>query len=214
MNETDILRRLGSSVADFDLEEARTAAEDAVRAGIPAYRAIVDGLAKGMEIVGEKYESNEYFLTELVLAAETFGEAMKVLQPQLVSEQADRIGKVVVATVKGDLHDIGKNILVTLLRSAGFDVYDLGVDVPPEEVVAKVAELGSNIVALSALLTMSMAEMRNVVERLQQVGLRQSVKVIVGGATLTQELAKDAGADAYGEDAVKGVEICERWMRG
>jgi len=166
---------------------------------------ILKALTAGMDEVGRRYEQKEYFLTELVLAGETMKEAFDVLKPRLTSKERGKRRPVVVATVKGDNHDIGKNILITMLVSAGFEVIDLGVDCPKEKIVEAVRKHDAKVLALSCLLTMTMREISVVSEALKDAGLRDKVKVIVGGAPLNMELAKEMGADDYSADAIDGV---------
>ena len=167
---------------------------------------ILDALTKGMDEVGRRYEVKEYYLTELVLAGETMKEAFKVLQPAIkAADRAEKKVKVILCTVKGDNHDIGKNILASLLLSAGFEIYDLGMDVNADTIVEKVKETGATILGLSSLLTMTVDEIKVVHEALKAAGLRNKVKLIVGGAPLNMELAKKLGADDYADDAVEGV---------
>jgi methylmalonyl-CoA mutase cobalamin-binding domain/chain len=164
-----------------------------------------------MDEVGRRYEEKEYYLTELVLAGETMKEAFKVLQPALAaSDQSQDKIKIIICTVKGDNHDIGKNILGSLLLSNGFEIYDLGMDVDENAIIAKVKETGAHIVALSSLLTMTVEQIKVVHEALIAAGLRDSVKLIVGGAPLNMELAKKLGADLFADDAVSGVKIIKK----
>ncbi|MBD3253570.1 MAG: hypothetical protein GF383_00675 [Candidatus Lokiarchaeota archaeon] len=167
---------------------------------------VLNALTKGMDEVGRRYEEKEYYLTELVLAGETMKEAFKILQPALAAaDRSQSKTKVIIATVKGDNHDIGKNILSSLLLSSGFEVIDLGMDVDDQRIVEKVKETNASIVALSSLLTMTVEEIKNVHEALNKEGLRDKVKLIVGGAPLNMELAKKLGADDFADDAVDGV---------
>jgi len=214
VREEEILSKLRDAIVNLDIEGVQKACREAIDAGIPAYKAVTDGMAKGMEIVGEKYENGEYFLAELIMAGETMKEGMKVLEPYLKGGEARVLGKVVIGTVKGDLHDIGKNIVVTLLTAAGFEVIDLGVDVPPEKFVEAVKKNNPDIVGMSALLTTTMIEMENVIKVLKEAGLRDKVKIIIGGAPITQEYAEKIGADAAARDAVEGVNICKTWVTG
>ena len=211
-NEEEILARLRDAIVNLDIEAVQKAAKDAIDAGIPAYKAIVEGMAKGMEIVGKKYEDGEYFLAELIMAGETMKEGMAVLEPYLKVGDIKSAGKVVIGTVRGDLHDIGKNVVVTLLKAANFEVIDLGVDVSAEQFVEAVKEHNPDIVAMSALLTTTMIEMENVIESLKKSGLRDKVKIIIGGAPITPEYAKKIGADAAAKDAVEGVRRCSEWV--
>ena len=211
-NEEEILARLRDAIVNLDIEAVQKAAKEAIDAGIPAYKAIVEGMAKGMEIVGKKYEDGEYFLAELIMAGETMKEGMAVLEPYLKVGDIKSAGKVVIGTVRGDLHDIGKNVVITLLKAANFEVIDLGVDVSAEQFVEAVKKHNPDIVAMSALLTTTMVEMENVIESLKKSGLRDKVKIIIGGAPITPEYAKKIGADAAAKDAVEGVRRCSEWV--
>lgn len=214
MRREEILDRIRRAIVSLDVENIQKLCMDAIEAGIQAYEIIMDGFSKGLEIVGEKYEREEYYLAELVVAGEVVMEGMKVLEPYLKVGEFKMIGKVVIGTVKGDLHDIGKNIVATLLRASGLEVIDLGVDVPPKRFVEAVKEYKPNIVAMSALLTTTMNEMENVIKALRETGLRDKVRVIVGGAPITDEFAKKIGADAAAKDAIEGVNICKMWLAG
>ena len=166
---------------------------------------VLGALTKGMDEVGKLYEAKEYYLTELVLAGETMKEAFVILDPYLKSEDTGPKEKVICATVKGDNHDIGKNILISMLMSTGYEIIDLGMDVNTEKVIEAVRESKAKVVALSSLLTMTVEEISVVNEALKEAGLRDQVKLIVGGAPLNMELAKRLGADDYADDAVDGV---------
>ncbi|MFX1482753.1 MAG: cobalamin-dependent protein [Promethearchaeota archaeon] len=166
---------------------------------------ILNALTAGMDEVGRRYEADEYFLSELVLAGETMKKAFEVLKPHLKTDESGPKALIVAATVKGDNHDIGKNILLSMLLSAGFEVIDLGVDTPAEEVVKAVKDSGAKVVVLSALLTTTMREISTVDAALREAGLRDNVKIIVGGAPLNLKLAKELGADDYAADAIDGV---------
>jgi len=168
-------------------------------------KVILKALTEGMDEVGRLYEKMEYYLTELVLAGETMKEAFKVLQPHFKPEEEGDKQTVVVATVKGDNHDIGKNILSSMLMSAGFNVLDLGTNVSEKEIVKAVKESGAKVLALSSLLTLTAPEIAVVDKALEDAGIRKKVKMIVGGAPLNLQLAKKLGADDYADDAVAGV---------
>jgi len=213
VSREEILGKVRDAIVNLDIDNIGRLCLEAVEAGIPAYDVVMLGMSKGMEIVGEKYEHNEYFLAELIMAGEVMKEGMKVLEPYLRSSEMRKIGKVVIGTVRGDLHDIGKNIVVTLLSAAGFEVIDLGVDVPPEKFVEAVKEHNPDIVGMSALLTTTMIEMENVIKALKEAGLRDGVKIIIGGAPITREFAEKIGADAAARDAVEGVNICKSWVK-
>lgn len=172
---------------------------------------ILTALTKGMDEVSRRYEEFEYFLGELVLAGDTMKAGLEVLKPALaVSDTVKEKTKAVIATVKGDQHDLGKNLLGTMLLSANFEVYDLGRDVDAEEIVKKVRETSASVVALSSLLSMTVDQIEVVHKALQEAGLRDKVKLIVGGAPLNLELAKKFGADGYADDAIYGVELIRK----
>jgi len=211
--EKELLAKLRDSIVNLDIDGVKKASEEALTAGIPAYKAVIEGMAKGMEIVGQKYEAGEYFLAELIMAGETMKEGMAVLEPHLKAGDIKTAGKIVIGTVRGDLHDIGKNVVGTLLKAANFDIIDLGVDVSAEQFVEAVKKHNPDIVAMSALLTTTMIEMENIIKAIKETGLRRKVKVIIGGAPITPEYAKKIGADAAAKDAVEGVRTCNEWVK-
>jgi len=213
MSERAVLDRVRDCVVNLDLDGIKQACNDALAAGIPPYRVVTDAMAKGMEVVGQKYEASEYFLSELIVAGETMKEGLKIIQPLLRKGDIKPLGRVAIGTVKGDLHDIGKNIVVMLLEAAGFEVIDLGTDVTPEKFVEAVREKGADIVGMSALLTSTMTEMENVVKRLEESNLRKRVKIIIGGAPITPEYGLKIGVDHAAKDAVEGVNVCKAWMQ-
>ena len=178
------------------------------------FKVVSEGMAKGMEVVGGNYEKGEYFLADLIVAGEAMKEGTKILEPHLKAGEAKASGRVVIGTVKGDMHDIGKGVVATMLSGAGFQVIDLGVDVPPEKFVEAVKKETPDIVGMSALLTTTMIEMENVIKALKEAGVRDKVKVIVGGAPVSHEYAEKIGADAYAREAVEGVSICKSWVAG
>jgi methylmalonyl-CoA mutase cobalamin-binding domain/chain len=189
--------------------------EDAVKVALEVDKKdpfeILTALTKGMDEVSRRYEEFEYFLGELVLAGDTMKAGLEVLKPALaVSDAAKEKTKAVIATVKGDQHDLGKNILGTMLLSANFEVYDLGRDVDADLIVEKVRETGATVVGLSSLLSMTVDQIEVVHKALKEAGLRDSVKLIVGGAPLNLELAKRFGADGYADDAIYGVELIKK----
>ena len=191
-------------IIDLDIDNVASAVQQLIDSGTNP-QDILKALTAGMDEVGRRYETDEYFLAELVLAGETMKAAFEVIKPHLKSgDVGDKIA-IVAATVKGDNHDIGKNILISMLVSAGFEVVDLGMDCPTEKIVDAVRDTGAKVVALSALLTMTMNEISNVDKALQNAGLRDGVKIIVGGAPLNMKLAKELGADDYSSDAIEGV---------
>jgi len=176
---------------------------------------IIDILRKGVEIVGERFNKKEYFLTELVMSGEIFTQSAKILETAMKeeSETSENLGVVVIGTVKGDVHDIGKNIFVTLLQAAGFEVHDLGVDIAADKFINKVKETKADIVAYSGLLTVALDSMKETTEALRSAGLREKVKIIIGGLPVDEMWMKEVGADAFTDNAFKGVKIVTNWLR-
>ncbi len=203
--------KLTELIIELEVDDIEAAVKEALEVDGKEPFDILNALTKGMDEVGRRYEEKEYYLTELVLAGETMKEAFKVLQPALAaSDQSQDKIKIILATVKGDNHDIGSNILGSLLLSNGFELYHLGMDVDEKTIVEKVKETGADFVALSSLLTMTVEQIRVVHEALIAAGLRDSVKLIVGGAPLNMELAKKLGADLFADDAVEGVKVIKK----
>ena len=210
--DRDVLEKIKMAIVELDIDSIVALCMDAIEVGYSAYDIVMGGMAKGMEIVGQKYEEGEYYLAELIMAGETMKEGQNVLQPYLEATDIQKAGKIVIGTVKGDLHDIGKNVFVSLLKAQNYDVIDLGVDVSPSQFLEAVKEYNPDFVAMSALLTTTMIEMENVVKLLEESGFRNSLKVILGGAPLTQEYAEKIGADAAAIDAVEGIRIVNSWQ--
>lgn len=210
MSTEKILGHLRDAVVKFDIDGIGLIAQDALKQGVNAYEAVMKGLVKGMEVVGEKYEDQEIFLAELILAGETFKEGMKVLGAHLKNSDSWLRGRVVIGTVEGDVHDIGKNIVATLLQASGFEVYDLGVDVASDRFVAKAKEVSADVVAMSALLSTTFPNMKKVTEEIAKT--KVDVWTLVGGAPLNPDAARAIGADGYGRDAVEGVNTCKQWV--
>ena len=210
--QEELFDEIRGALINFDVEAAKRAALEAVQMGVTAEK-VVDVMSEGMDVVGDKYQAGEYFVTELIIAGETMKEVLEVLEPYMEGEAGGKLGTAVVATVEGDLHDIGKNIFVMLMTTAGFKVVDLGVDVSAERIVEAVRDSQADILGLSALLTTNLEQFPMVVDRLKREGLRDKVKVIVGGATVTEEYAEEAGVDAYVKTALDGAEICKGWVK-
>ncbi|MFX1266777.1 MAG: B12-binding domain-containing protein [Promethearchaeota archaeon] len=198
--------KLTELIIELEVDDIADAVKEALEVDDKDPFDVLDALTKGIDEVGRRYEEKEYYLTELVLAGETMKEAFKILQPALAAtDKSEEKVKIILATVKGDNHDIGKNILASLLLSSGFEIYDLGMDVDENKIVEKVKESGATIIGLSSLLTMTVEQIKVVHESLITAGLRDKVKLIVGGAPLNMELAKKLGADDFADDAVEGV---------
>jgi len=187
--------------------------QQALDGGIDPRRIVMEGLTEAMRIVGEKFETKEYFIPDMLASAETVGAAMDILAPELAKSGVATKGKVMMATVKGDLHDIGKNIVSIILKGAGYEVKDLGADVTPEQIVARVREEKPDILGLSALLTTTMRAMKETIHSLAEAGLRDKVKVIIGGAPTSAEFTAEIGADGYGVDAFHAVRVVEELQR-
>ncbi len=183
--------------------------DEALSQGVGVDNIINQGLSEGMNIVGQKFEAKEYFIPDMLASAEAVGAAMEILEPHLAQSGIKAKGKVIMATVKEDLHDIGKNIVTILLRGAGYTVKDLGNDVTPQAIVDAVREDKPQFVGLSALLTSTMTHMGETIQALTESGLRDKVKVIIGGAPVSEEFAKSIGADGYGADGFQAVAVVE-----
>jgi methanogenic corrinoid protein MtbC1 len=169
----------------------------------------------GMEIIGKRFADGEYFLPELVYSGEIFKQVSELVKPKLKADTtSEKLGKVVIGTVAGDIHDIGKDIVVFMLDVGGFEVYDLGVDVPPQDFVDRIKETGAPIVGLSGFLTLAFESMKETVEAIKEAGLRDKVKVMVGGGQIDEDIRKYAGADAYGKDAMIAVALAREWLGG
>jgi len=206
-NKSEILAGLASAVVEMDEKRAVELAQAAVDAGIDAYEAISQGLSKGMDVVSCKYETEEYFVPEILLCSDAMYAALDVLRPHLKVDAAAEPAKVVIGVMEGDVHDIGKNIVKLMLVAAGFEIHDLGRDVAPRAFVEKAKEVGADIIALSTLMSVTMDGMRKVVELLVREGIREDFKVIIGGGPVSATFAKQIGADAYGESASEAVRI-------
>ncbi|MFC1870441.1 B12-binding domain-containing protein [Chloroflexota bacterium] len=188
--------------------------EEALAAGVDIHDIISGGLTRGMEIVGKKFEAEEYFIPDMLASAEAVGKAMEILEPHFSKSGIESRGKIIVATVKGDMHDIGKNIVSILLRGAGYIVKDLGNDVEPQAIVKAVEEEKPDFLGLSALLTSTMMQMEETVKALKEKGLRDGVKIIIGGAPVSEEYAGSIGADGYGADGFQALAVVESLSAG
>jgi len=201
------LSALAENLIAGKIDEVKKLTQEALDEGVPSSEILDDGLIKGMNVVGERFKNGEFFIPEVLLAAKVMHAGMEILKPELVSSGVKPIGKVILGTVKGDLHDIGKNLVAMMLEGAGFDVIDLGIDVPPEKFVEAVKEDEAGIVAMSALLTTTMTGMRTTLDALEEAGVRDEVKTLIGGAPVSADFATKIGADAYGEDAAEAVNL-------
>ncbi|MEE9398772.1 MAG: corrinoid protein [Dehalococcoidales bacterium] len=206
------LSLLSQVIDKADQEKAVRLTTEALSAGTSPQDIIVHGLQAGMAVVGEKFSSGEYFLPDMLISARAMEAALEVLRPLLEKTGIPTIGKVVLGTVAEDIHDIGKNMVATFLRGCGFEVFDLGVDVPDQRFVEEVMERKPDILGLSSLVTTTMPSIGNVIEALEEAGLRSSVRVIVGGAPVTQHFANHVGADAYADDGGQAIKVCKQLL--
>jgi 5-methyltetrahydrofolate--homocysteine methyltransferase len=204
------LAELAQAVIDGNHARAGELTQQVIAQDVPPKTILDDGLVAGMNVVGERFRVHEIFLPDVLLAAKAMYAGMDHLQPLLVAEGIPLIGKVVIGTVQGDLHDIGKNLVGIMLRGAGFEVIDLGHDVPPEKMVRAAKDNGAPVIGMSALLTTTMPVMSEVVERLRDEKLHTSIKTVVGGAPLSKAFADKIGASAYGFDAANAVDVVKR----
>ena len=202
---------LVKTLADLKEQEVIKIVEDRLNAKEDPLK-ILEDARKGMEIVGQRFASSKYFIPDLVYSGEILKEVTELVKPKLSKGgEMKRVGKVVFGTVSGDIHDIGKNIVVFMLDVNGFEVYDLGVDVPAQKFVEKIKETGAPIVGLSGFLTLAFDSMKQTIDAMKAAGLRDKVKVMIGGGQITDEIRKYTGADAYGKDAMTGVSLAKKW---
>ncbi len=206
MNE--LLQNISEKLQKGNMPEVVTLTNQAVSEGLDASD-ILEGLLSGMGIIGEKFKKNEVFVPEVLIAARAMNAGLDVIKPLLEEQGVEPIGKVIIGTVKGDLHDIGKNLVRMMMVGAGLEVIDLGVDVSPEKYIAAVEENNPDIIAMSALLTTTMPNMKLVIEALEEKGLRDKVKVMIGGAPVTDDYAEEIGADKYTVDAASAAELAK-----
>ena len=204
------LKQLHDAVLQGDAKTAKTVTELALAAGAEPLTLVQDYMMPAMAEVGRRFESNEYFVPELLISARAMKAALELIRPLLVASGTEPVGRVALGTVRGDLHDIGKNLVGAMLEGGGYEVIDLGVNVTPEQFVAAVKEKNANIVAMSALLTTTMPAMKTTIDALKQAGVRNKVKVLIGGAPITQKYADEIGADGYSENAVGAVALAKK----
>ncbi|CEO88859.1 corrinoid protein [Syntrophaceticus schinkii] len=212
MDQENILSKLSEAVFEGEEELVPELTNKAVDAGIEPLRIINEGLTRGIEVVGERFESGEYFLPDLLLGAKAMEAGIAIVEPMLEGTNREFVGRVLMGTVHGDLHSIGKNIVIMMLKSAGFEVFDLGVDVPTSAFIEKIRKLNPDIVGISALLTTTVGCQKEIIESLKEEGLRDSVKIMIGGAPINQNWADQIGADGYAEDASSAAKLAKRLM--
>jgi corrinoid protein of di/trimethylamine methyltransferase len=207
----DMYRKLAQAVIDGEPEDAEALAKEAAASGLDPLACITQGLTPGIQEVGKLFSTGEYFLPELIIGADAMKVALDILEPLLVGDQKrDVVGRVVLGTVEGDLHEIGKTLVGTMLTANGFQITDIGVDKKAEDFIAAIKETNADIVGASALLTTTMLQQKRLVEALEEAGIRDQVKVLIGGAPVTESYAKEIGADGYAEDAISAVDMAFR----
>jgi len=210
----DILADIKESIISMDEGKAKELTQKAIDESLEAEKILNEGLIPAMAVVGKEYEDGERFIPEMLLSAEAMKRALELLRPLLASSEAKKLGKVVMGTVEGDVHDIGQKLVGMMLEGGGFEVHSLGADVSVEEFVEAVKEESPNLLGMSALLTTTMTHMKEVVDALVKNGLRDKVKVMVGGATLNQRFADEYGADGYAPDAPSAVRLAKELLSG
>ena len=203
------LKELSEAIISGNRIKAVELTDEALGGGTAAKQVLEEGLIPGMAVVGEKFKNCEFYVPEVLVAARAMSASMEKLRPRLIADKVEPVGVVAIGTVRGDLHDIGKNLVAMMLEGAGFEIVDLGVDCSPEAFVGAVKEKGANVIALSALLTTTMPAMQDTVEALEAAGIRDQAKVIIGGAPVTQKFADQIGADGYAADAASGVDAAK-----
>jgi 5-methyltetrahydrofolate--homocysteine methyltransferase len=204
------LQQLHTAVLNGDAKAARSIAEKALENGIDPLKLVNELMVPAMDEVGKRFECNEYFVPELLLSARAMKAALELIRPVLAARGDEPLARVVIGTVRGDLHDIGKNLVAAMLEGGGFEVIDLGVNVSPEKFVSMIQEKNATIVAMSALLTTTMPAMKSTIEALKQAGVRGKVKVLIGGAPITQKYADEIGADGFSDNAVGAVAVARK----
>ena len=209
-----LFKKMSQSIIDGDADLAVALAKEAISAGLPPLDAITQGFVVGVNSVGESFSCGDAFLPELVMAGDAMKAAVATLDPELKKQGKERLtlGHVVIATVEGDIHEIGKSLVSTMLGASGFEVRDLGVDVPANKIIANALEGNAQIIAMSALLTTTMVRQREVIEELEKEGLRDRFKIMVGGAPITADWVKSIAADGYAEDAIGAVRAAKRLL--
>ena len=214
MEEKELLEAMARSIVEGEADLAADLAQQAIDGGMHPLFAITNGFVIGVNIVGDAFGAGEAFLPELVMAGEAMKAAVAVLEPELLKGGNARmeLGKVVMATVEGDIHEIGKSLVGTMLSASGFTVYDMGVDNPSDKIIAKAIEVDADIIGLSALLTTTMIRQKEVINKLDAQGLRKKIKVMVGGAPITRDWVQRIEADGYSEDAIGAVQIAKQLM--
>ena len=207
-------KELTNAIANLEKDEALRLTREKLDVGDDPQGVLEEG-RKGMETVGERFANGEYFLPELIYSGEIFKQVSELIKPKLKADAtSEKLGKIVIGTVAGDIHDIGKDIVVFMLDVSGFEVYDLGIDVDPQKFVDKIKETSAPIVGLSGFLTLAFESMKETVQVIKDAGLRDKVKIMIGGGQIDEDIRKYSGADAYGKDAMTAVALAKQWLGG
>ena len=208
------LKLLYDAILSGDAKTARSFTEQALAAGVEPLKLVNESMVPAMDEVGRRFECNQYFVPELLLSARAMKAALELVRPLLAKSGAQPVARVVIGTVKGDLHDIGKNLVAAMFEGGGFEVIDLGVNVAPEKFIETVKAKNANIVAMSALLTTTMPAMKATIDAFKQAGLREQVKILIGGAPITRKYADEIGADGYSDNAPAAVTLAKKTLAG
>ena len=212
MDPRTLLETLSFKVIKGQVKDGTALTQQAIDDGIDAHLVINEGLVPGMDVVGELFRTNQYFIPEVLLSARTMNGSMALLKPLIVGAVQEIVGVAVVGTVKGDIHDIGKNLVCMLLEAAQFKVHNIGVNNTPEKILEQAEQHGADIVGLSALLSVTMPNIGKTVEHFEKMGVREKYKIICGGAPVTAKFAQECRTDAYGANAPEAVKICRQWI--
>ncbi|MGI6678301.1 MAG: cobalamin B12-binding domain-containing protein [Dehalobacterium sp.] len=212
MSKAEILEKLSEGVREGDADQVQEWTEKAIDAGIAPLDVINDGLTKGIQEVGSLFSAGTYYLPDLLLGAKAMERGIKILEPLMADGNRTFLGKVLMGTVQGDLHEIGKNIVIMMLKTEGFEVIDLGIDVPSDKFIAEAKAINPDIIGISALLTTTVGRQKEIIELLEEEGMRKDVKVMIGGAPINQNWADSIGADGYAEDATEAVRVAKALM--
>jgi len=212
MANEEILQKISEGVQEGDDAQVKEWTEKAIANGMQPLKVINEGLTKGIQAVGTLFAAGTYFLPDLLLGAKAMDAGIKVIEPLMAGQKREYIGRVLMGTVEGDLHEIGKNIVIMMLKTAGFEVVDLGIDVPAKKFIENTKELQPDIIGISALLTTTVGRQKEIIELLEEEGLRKKVKVMIGGAPINQNWADTIGADGYAEDATVAVDVAKKLL--
>lgn len=208
----ELLQEIANCIINGKAPDTEQLVQKALDAGIPVRDVLNEGMIAGMDVVGQKFKNNEFYVPEVLIAARAMKTGMKLLKPRFAEAGVEPIAKLALGTVKGDLHDIGKNLVAMMLEGAGFEIIDVGVDVTSEKFAAAIKENNAQVIGMSALLTTTMLNMKSTIEALKNDGIRNSIKVIIGGAPVTQSYADEIGADGYAADAATAVTEVKRLL--